>query len=520
MKKVSIYVFSALVTFGVLGALYYGISPLFKNVYLDENAPQASTVSSNEEHLPFRAPIVGTTGHSATGTVSVLKTNEGTVLRYENFKTINGPDLFVYLSTDLEATEFVSLGALKATEGNINYEVPADIDIEKYRYALVWCKQFGVLFNSADLSQKIDMNMHDTKKMNTQMGDVISNRETALFANGCFWCVEHDLEKVAGVIEVVSGYAGGTTESPTYETYHDGGHREVVEVTFDPQVISYGNLVEHIIKHGNPTDGGGSFYDRGSSYAPAIYYKNEQEKSTAEEIIAVVDAAKVFDKPLAILVLPATTFWPAEEYHQDYSEKNPLRYNYYRAGSGRTKFIESVWGDKVDDFTISEEIEAVTTEEKPITTYTKDSWDNFVKPSEEELKTMLDPLAYSVTQEEGTERAGTHPSDKNYEAGIYVDVVSGEPLFSSRDKYDSGTGWPSFVKPIATDVVALHEDKRLFTTRTEVRSAHADSHLGHVFDDGPKDRGGKRYCMNGVALRFIPKAQMEQEGYGYLLSEV
>lgn len=348
---------------------------------------------------------------------------------------------------------------------------------------------------------------------------------TAMFANGCFWCVEHDLEKVPGVITVLSGYAGGSTENPTYDTYHKGGHREVVEVLYDPTIVSYANLVEHIIKHGDPTDPEGSFYDRGVYYSPAIYFKDETEKDIAEKIIAAVDALKVFDKPLSIVVLPTAAFWPAEEYHQDYSKKNPLKYSYYRNGSGRTAFYESVWGAEAETFTISNGLDvsntsAETMEQTQREQFNKDSWQSFQKPPSEELRQRLSAVAYKVTQEEGTERSGTSPLDANYEAGIYVDVVSGEPLFSSKDKYDSGTGWPSFVKPIFEEAVTLHTDKRLFTTRTEVRSRFADSHLGHVFDDGPADRGGKRYCMNGVALRFISKTNMEAEGYAHLLSEV
>lgn len=343
---------------------------------------------------------------------------------------------------------------------------------------------------------------------------------TALFANGCFWCVEHDLEKVSGVLGVVSGYGGGTSKNPTYENYHDGGHREVVEVTYNPSVVSYGNLVEHIIKHGDPTDAGGSFFDRGSYYAPAIYFESEGEKGIAQKIITAVDALKVFDAPLPLVVIPSVKFWPAEEYHQDYSSKNPLRYNYYRSGSGRTKFYEKTWGSEANTFTISNKLGVSVKTEKTMQQFTKDSWSNYVKPNTEELKKLLTAEQFNVTQEEGTEAPRSHAYDKNTEVGIYVDVVSGEPLYFSKDKYDSGTGWPSFVKPISEDVVKLVIDKKLFSTRTEVRSRYADSHVGHVFDDGPKDRGGKRYCMNGAALRFIGKADMEKEGYAYLLSEV
>ncbi len=346
---------------------------------------------------------------------------------------------------------------------------------------------------------------------------------TALFGNGCFWCVEHDLEEVSGVVSVVSGFAGGAAPDPTYKTYEAGGHREVVLVTYDPAVVSYGNLVEHIIKHGDPTDAGGSFYDRGAAYAPAIYYSSDEERDVATAVIAAVDAAGVFEAPLPTPFLPQAAFYPAEEYHQDYAAKNPFKYQYYRAASGRTKFIEATWGETLNQFNFSTKpmsSENEAPERADAVSFNQDSWDDFTKPSTDMLKEQLTPLQYQVTQEEGTERSGSSPLDKNYTPGIYVDIVSGEPLFSSREKYDSGSGWPSFVAPIASDAVTLHEDRRLFSERTEVRSAHADSHLGHVFPDGPQDRGGQRFCMNGAALRFIPKAEMEAAGYGAWLSMV
>ncbi len=348
---------------------------------------------------------------------------------------------------------------------------------------------------------------------------------TAILANGCFWCVEADLEKVDGVISVVSGYAGGTVPNPTYDTYQSSGHREVVLVTYNPQVVSYANLVEHIIKHGDPTDAAGSFYDRGVGYAPAIYYTNADEEAEARRVIAAVDAAKVFPNPLPLAVLPRPSFYPAEDYHQDYYKNHALKYTYYRTASGRTQFITDTWEDTLKSFTFSEQpissdvsSKETTMNEKQVTQLTPTFWVNYEKPAESVLRVTLSPIAYSVTQEDGTERAGTSPLDKNYERGIYVDVVSGEPLFSSRDKFDSGTGWPSFVAPITPEAVTEHVDKKLFSTRTEIRSRYADSHLGHVFPDGPRDRGGLRYCMNGVALRFIPEAEMVAAGYEYWLN--
>lgn len=321
------------------------------------------------------------------------------------------------------------------------------------------------------------------------------NEKTAVFANGCFWCVEHDLEEVKGVNSVVSGYSGGKGENPSYENYSGLGHREVVLVSYDSSVVSYSDLVEHILKHGDPTDSEGSFVDRGIQYSPAIYFENDIEKKEAEEVIRKIKDLKVFDKEINIPVIERSKFWPAEEYHQDYAKKNAIKYNYYRSRSGRDDFLEKVWkGHDTSNIT--------------------KSYKNFIKPSKDELKKILSPIQFDVTQNDGTEQPFNNEYDKNFEKGIYVDIVSGEPLYLSKDKYDSGTGWPSFVKPISDDLVLLKEDNTLFSKRVEVRSRIADSHLGHVFDDGPKDRGGKRYCMNSVSLRFVPMKDMEKQGYG------
>lgn len=327
---------------------------------------------------------------------------------------------------------------------------------------------------------------------NLVLGTTSTSTKTALLAGGCFWCVEADLEKVPGVITAVSGYAGGTTQNPTYENYSAGGHREVVLVTYDDSIVDYAKLVESVITHSDPTDPDGSFYDRGVEYAPAVYYSTPEEKLIAEEVIAHIDSRKVYEKPLAVKVLPISPFWPAEEYHQDYYKKNSLKYSYYRLRSGRDAFIKKHWGDITE----------------------------FKKPTDEYLRATLTPLQYEVTQQDGTEKPFANEYDKNTAAGIYVDIVSGEALYSSKDKYDSGTGWPSFVKPITPDAVVLKADDGFFTKRTEVRSRLADSHLGHVFNDGLADRGGKRYCMNSAALRFIPKDQMEEKGYEEYLKYV
>lgn len=346
-----------------------------------------------------------------------------------------------------------------------------------------------------------------------------SATDTLLVAGGCFWCVEADLEKLVGVLEATSGYAGGSTENPTYETYSAAGHREVVEVLYDPAIISFQEIAIYTLKHIDPTDGEGSFYDRGFGYSPALYFENEEQEAIIKNIIADIDENGPFAQPLAVAVEARPRFWPAEEYHQDYYKGtlSSLKYQYYRSASGRDAFIKKFWGDDTGPtlswrMADSDDIQSVAP---------KDAfWKSYQKPSKDILKQQLDELTYQVTQEDGTERAGSSPLDAEYGAGIFVDVLSGEPLFSSRDKFDSKTGWPSFVAPISPSAVTEHEDNTFFTKRTEVRSAIADNHLGHVFTDGPRDRGGLRYCMNGVALRFVPKAEMENAGYGAYLGEV
>jgi peptide methionine sulfoxide reductase msrA/msrB len=360
------------------------------------------------------------------------------------------------------------------------------------------------------ISNRSAMNIHT---------DAHPHYKTALFAGGCFWCVESDFQKISdGLVDVVSGYAGGTTENPTYENYAQGGHREVVEVTYDPAKVSYETLAEYLLMHIDPTDAGGSFNDRGVQYTSAIYYENEEEKAAAERVIAKIDAMKVFEKPIVTPVLPKPTFWPAEQYHQNYADNNSLKYGYFRYASGRDAFVKRAWKGKeltIHTGNVTPTAGATSTSSS---TPRNSSWKNFVKPPEEELRKRLTAIQYEVTQEDGTERPFQNEYHDEKRDGIYVDIVSGEPLFSSKDKYDSGTGWPSFVQPISPNAVTEHEDKRLFSTRTEVRSAIADSHLGHVFPDGPKDRGGLRYCMNSAAMRFILKEDMQAAGYGEYLS--
>lgn len=320
--------------------------------------------------------------------------------------------------------------------------------------------------------------------------------------------MESSFEKVAGVHRVISGFSGGSEVDPSYKDVSNGktSHLEVVQVHYDASEVSYGQLLEVFWRSMDPTDAGGQFADRGSQYKTAIFVSSKEERTLAEASKEALAKSGVFDKPIVTPILSAAPFYPAEEYHQDYYKKEPEHYQRYRVGSGREGFLKKTWDGKGHVALLGDAQKTLAP--KPVRAEVP-----FQKPSDDELRKKLSPMQFNVTQKDGTEPPFQNAYWDNKTPGIYVDVVSGEPLFSSTHKFKSGTGWPSFFQPLEPTNIVRHEDRSLGMKRVEVRSKGGDSHLGHLFEDGPAPTG-LRYCINSASLRFVPASRLQEEGYG------
>lgn len=300
-------------------------------------------------------------------------------------------------------------------------------------------------------------------------------KKLATFAGGCFWCMVKPFDQYEGVISVVSGYTGGNIENPTYEEVCSDttGHVEAIQIEFDDEIISYKDLLEIYWSVINPTQENGQFADIGNHYKTVIFYHDEAQRQEAIDSKKQLEESKIYDKPIVTEIKEAGLFYIAEDYHQDYYKRNPNHYNRYFKHSGRKYYLNKIWAKK-----------------------------------------NLTNMQYEVTQNAKTEPPFQNEYYDNFEEGIYVDRISRKVLFTSKDKFDSGCGWPSFSKPIEKGILEFKHDLSHNMERIEVLGEDSGSHLGHVFDDGPTDKGGLRFCINSASLEFIPKDKMAELGYG------
>jgi peptide methionine sulfoxide reductase msrA/msrB len=352
--------------------------------------------------------------------------------------------------------------------------------------AIAWFMKSMLVLSACAVPYQSSLPTPTTTKTETNLTDATTSAviRDIYLAGGCFWGIEAYMIRIDGIVDAVSGYANGKTDNPSYEDliYHDSGHAETVHVRYDTNKISLDELLIYFFNIIDPVSINRQGNDVGSQYRSGIYYQDPADLTVI--INRIKNVQKEYDKKIAVEVEPLIHFYNAEDYHQDYLEKNPGGYCHIDLNQADTYVIRT---------------------------------SKYPKPSAEEIKTKLTAQQYQVTQENQTEPPHTNEYTDHYETGIYVDIVTGEPLFSSADKFHSGSGWPSFTKPIASYVVTYHEDTSFGSTRTEIRSRSGDSHLGHVFEDGPTNQGGMRYCINSAALRFVPLAEMTKQGYGELL---
>ncbi|MBF0786520.1 peptide-methionine (R)-S-oxide reductase MsrB [Streptococcus sp. 19428wC2_LYSM12] len=355
--------------------------------------------------------------------------------------------------------------------------------------AIVWVLGSRLLttYSSSSTAQLKDTTISRGNEVTRKDKEVKMNEELReiYLAGGCFWGVEEYFSRVSGVADAVSGYANGKGNSTKYELISQTGHAETVKVTYDKNQVSLREILLHYFRIIDPTSINKQGNDRGSQYRTGVYYTDKGDSAIIEEVFD--EQSKKLDKPLSVEAGALENFVEAEEYHQDYLKKNPNGYCHINVNQAQYPVIDESL---------------------------------YPKPSDEDIQKMLTAEEYAVTQKNDTERAFSNRYWDQFKDGLYVDIVTGEPLFSSKDKYDSGCGWPSFSKPISPDVATYKDDRSFNMVRTEVRSRVGDSHLGHVFTDGPKDKGGLRYCINSLSIKFIPKSEMESKGYGYLLDYV